>query len=241
MSPRSMASTAIPLAAAAPEATLPITRTRPALWLVRHGESTWNVAGLAQGHNDEAELTERGLHQAAEAAGQFHGRAVAAIYASDLRRARQTAAAFAAVLDLPVHTDSRLRERSLGVLEGSLSITIDESVTGLAGGLVIDPDTRPPAGESVRDLYLRAAEFCDDLAARLSGEGDGAAASTGPAGPGPAEAEGDVLVVAHGGTLRVLDAYLNGVAVDEMTWRPVGNLAIIRIPEFGSQPRGGNR
>ncbi len=35
-------------------ATSPVTRTRPALWLVRHGESTWNVAGLAQGHNDEA-------------------------------------------------------------------------------------------------------------------------------------------------------------------------------------------
>ena len=29
----------------------------PALWLVRHGESTWNIAGLAQGHNDQAELT----------------------------------------------------------------------------------------------------------------------------------------------------------------------------------------
>ncbi len=221
------------------------------MWLIRHGESTWNVAGLAQGHNDEAELTERGLNQAAEAAGQFHGQPVRTIYASDLRRARQTAAAFAAVLGLPVHTDRRLRERSLGVLEGSQSITIDESVTGLAGGLVIDPDTRPPAGESVRDLYLRAAEFCDDLAARLRDGRGGRAASAGrpgpgpagpgPAGTGPADTGGDVLVIAHGGTVRVLHAYLHGVAADEMTWRPVGNAAIVRIPEFGSQPRGGNR
>jgi 2,3-bisphosphoglycerate-dependent phosphoglycerate mutase len=241
MSTRSLASTATSQAEAVPESAPSVTRTRPALWLVRHGESTWNTAGLAQGHNDEAELTERGLRQAAEAAGQFHGRAVCAIYASDLRRAGQTAAAFGAVLDLPVHTDARLRERSLGVLEGSLSITIDESVTGLAGGLVIDPDTRPPAGESVRDLYLRAAEFCDDLAARLRDARDRRAASPGPADPGPADSEGDVLVIAHGGTVRVLDAYLHGVPVDEMTWRPVGNLAIVRIPEFGSQPRGGNR
>jgi broad specificity phosphatase PhoE len=225
MSPRSLASTATPRAEAAPEAATPVTRTRPALWLVRHGESTWNIAGLAQGHNDEAELTERGLRQAAQAAGQFHGRAVRAIYASDLRRAGQTAAAFGATLGLPVHTDARLRERSLGVLEGSPSITIDASVTGLAGGLVIDPDARPPAGESVRDLYLRAAEFCDDLAARLRG----------------GRAEGDVLIIAHGGTVRVLDAYLHDVAVDQMTWNPVGNAAIVRIPEFGSQPRGGNR
>ena len=42
-----------------------------------------------------------------------------------------------------------------------------------------------------------------------------------------------MLVIAHGGTVRVLHAYLHGVAVDEMTWRPVGNAAIVRIPEFG--------
>src|SRR5580704_3163463 len=96
----------------------------PALWLVRHGESTWNVAGLAQGHNDLAELTSNGLVQASDAAWQFRDRPVRAIYASDLRRARQTAAAFAAVLGLPVLADARLRERSLGVLEGSAHKTV---------------------------------------------------------------------------------------------------------------------
>src|SRR5580658_479741 len=108
MSPRSRPSTAPAPETAAPQVRSSAPRIRssfPTLWLVRHGESTWNTAGLAQGHNDEAELTERGLRQAAEAAGQFHGRAVCAIYASDLRRAGQTAAAFGAVLDLPVHTD----------------------------------------------------------------------------------------------------------------------------------------
>jgi broad specificity phosphatase PhoE len=203
---------------------LPVLETAlPALWLVRHGESTWNIAGLAQGHNDEAELTERGLRQAAEAAAQFGYRPVRAIYASDLRRARQTAAAFAAVLGLPVHTDVRLRERSLGVLEGTAHQVIGSSATGLADGRVIDPDVRPPAGESVRDLYQRAAEFCDDLAAGLP------------------DGSGDVLVIAHGGTVRVLDAYLNDVTVDQMAWRPVDNATIVRIPEFGTLSQGGNR
>src|ERR1700754_1011191 len=202
--------------------------TLPTLWLVRHGESTWNIAGLAQGHNDEAELTERGLRQAAEAAGQFRDRPVRAIYASDLRRAQQTAAAFAAVLGLPVHADARLRARSLGVLEGTAHTTIGPSVTGLADGLVIDPDTRPSAGESVRDLYLRAAAFCDDLATGLR---DGALPTLTSAGA--ADPAGDVLVIAHGGTVRVLDAYLHGIPVDQMTWRPVDNATIVRIPEFG--------
>jgi 2,3-bisphosphoglycerate-dependent phosphoglycerate mutase len=204
--------------------------TLPALWLVRHGESTWNIAGLAQGHNDEAELTERGLRQAAAAAAQFGYRPVRAIYASDLRRAQQTAAAFAVVLGLPVYADARLRERSLGVLEGTANQTIGSSVTGPADGLVIDPDARPPAGESVRDLYTRAAAFCDDLPRGLGdrlGEGIGEG--------------GDVLVVAHGGTVRVLDAYLHGVPVDQMTWRPVDNAAVVRIPGFGTRSQGGNR
>jgi len=216
--------------------------TAPALWLVRHGESTWNIAGLAQGHNDEAELTERGLRQATAAAAQFGYRPVRAIYASDLRRAQQTAAAFATVLGLPVQADARLRERSLGIHEGSPHTTIGLSVTGLADGLVIDPDTRPPAGESVRDLYQRAAAFCDDLAAALRG-GSPFPGLPGPACPGtaPGSAGGDVLVIAHGGTVRVLDAYIHGVPVDQMTWRPVDNATIVAIPEFGPQFRGGNR
>jgi 2,3-bisphosphoglycerate-dependent phosphoglycerate mutase len=204
----------------------------PALWLVRHGESTWNIAGLAQGHNDEAELTERGLRQAADAAAQFGYRPVRAIYTSDLRRARQTAAAFAEVLGLPVYTDPRLRERSLGVLEGAAHEAIGPSATGLADGLVIDPDVRPAAGESVRDLYARAAAFCDDLVAGLR---DGH-------GPLPGLTRtGDVLVIAHGGTVRVLDAYTRGVPVDQMTWRPVDNATIVRISEFGTALRGGTR
>jgi broad specificity phosphatase PhoE len=201
--------------------------TSPALWLVRHGESTWNTAGICQGHNDDAELTEQGLRQAAEAADSFRGREIRAIYSSDLRRARQTAAAFADVLDLPVLTDARLRERSFGVLEGTSLATVDPALTGVADGLVIDADARPPGGESVRDFYLRAASFADGLAAALR---DGAEAPS-----------GDVLAVAHGGTLRVLDAYLHGVSADEMTWRPVSNATILRIAEFGTEPRGGNR
>src|SRR5580698_7067282 len=140
MSPSSPASTAAPPAAAAPEAPPAGPRTRPALWLVRHGESTWNVAGLAQGHNDEAELTERGLRQATEAAAQFGYRPVRAIYASDLRRAQQTAAAFSAVLGLSVHTDPRLRERCLGVLEGTAHETISPADLGHGDGRLFDPD-----------------------------------------------------------------------------------------------------
>lgn len=197
----------------------------PDLHLVRHGESTWNTLGLAQGHNDLAELTSRGLRQAAEAAEGFRGRPVRALYASDLRRALQTATAFAEVLKLPVFADARLRERSLGTLEGTPSVTIGPAVTGLADGRVTSPDARPAGGESVRDLYERAAAFADELTADED------------------DHDGDVVVVAHGGTLRVLNAYLHGVPVEEMAWEPLENARILVIPGFGASPfiqtRGG--
>ncbi len=183
----------------------------PPLFLVRHGESSWNTLGLAQGRGDQARLTRRGRRQAAPAAGQFRGCPVRALYSSDLRRALQTAAAFSDVLGLPVRADARLRERSLGVLEGAPSTAISPAVTGLGDGRVADPDARPAGGESVRDLYRRAAAFCNDL--------DDAIADA-------------VVVVAHGGTLRVLHAYLNGVPVEEMRWEPLENARILRIPDF---------
>jgi probable phosphoglycerate mutase len=186
-------------------------RAEPALWLVRHGESTWNAAGLAQGHNDLAELTDRGLAQASDAAWQFRDRPIRAIYASDLRRARQTAAAFALVLGLPVFPDTRLRERSLGVLEGLPSATIGASVTGLDEGRVADPDVRPDGGESVRDLYRRAAQFIDELAAAV------------------------------GGTVRALEAYLSGIPAGQMGWGPVQNATVVRIPDFRARLPGHHR
>lgn len=179
-------------------------------WLVRHGESTWNVRGLAQGHCDEARLTARGERQAWELATELSTRPISTLYASDLRRALETAAPLAEVLELAVRHDARLRERSLGVLEGSASVAISPEVTGLRAQRVADPDARPDGGESVRDLYQRAASFADELATR--------------------DHPGDVAVVAHGGTLRVLYAYLHGIAVERMAWEPLENGRILRWP-----------
>jgi broad specificity phosphatase PhoE len=206
------------------------------LWLVRHGESTWNTLGLTQGHNDQAELTTLGLRQAEQVAKRFAGIAVRAIYSSDLRRAQQTAAPLAAAIGLPVVLDARLRERSLGVLEGTPAAGNGPSVTGLdlKDGLLVDPDTRPEGGESVRDLYRRAAAFCDDLLLAVPVRGDDPPEP--PAGP-----DGDVVVVAHGGTLRVLRAYLSGVPAERMDWAPLPNATVLEFPDFGDTTREGAR
>jgi probable phosphoglycerate mutase len=198
--------------------------TGQVLWLVRHGESTWNARGLAQGHDDQARLTSRGLRQARAVAIQLRDRPIRALYSSDLRRALQTAAPLASALGLTVSRDARLRERCLGVLEGTATASISPAVSGVGDGRVADPDVRPDGGESLRDFYRRVAEFTDELTAlRPAGGAD----------PGWA---GDVAVVAHGGTLRMMSAYRRGVPVEQMTWEPLANACIVRSPT-GWPPR----
>jgi len=186
------------------------------LWLVRHGESTWNVLGLVQGHCDQARLTRRGTLQARAVAGDLGARPIGTLYVSDLRRALQTAAPLAAALGRPVIRDARLRERCLGVLEGTDLAALPTAASGLRGARVADPDARPGGGESLRDFYRRVAAFAGDLAARQAGGRDAAA--------------GDIAVVAHGGTLRMLTACLHRVPVEEMGWEPLGNGCIRRFP-----------
>jgi len=183
------------------------------LWLVRHGESSWNVRGLAQGHNDEARLTDLGWRQAWGVVGQLSGLPIRALYSSDLHRAMETAAPLAAVLGLAVTRDARLRERGLGAAEGTPTATLSPAVSGLGANRVLDPDARPPGGESVRELYRRVAEFTDELTV-LPPFGDAA----------------DIAIIAHGGTIRVLDAYRRGLSVEQMAWAPRPNGSILRSP-----------
>ena len=148
--------------------------------------------------------------------GQLCDRPIGALYASDLHRAMETAAPLAAVLGLAVTRDTRLRERCLGTLEGTDAAAISPVVSGLRANHVVDPDAAPPGGESIRDFYRRVAGFADDLAARRL------------PGLGRATQAGDVAVVAHGGTLRVLNAYLRRVPVERMRWEPLANGTILR-------------
>jgi broad specificity phosphatase PhoE len=87
------------------------------LLLVRHGETDWNASGLLQGHSDQP-LNDFGRRQARELADRLEGDGVAAVYASDLSRAKETAEIVGAKLGLPVVVDSDLRERNWGNWEG---------------------------------------------------------------------------------------------------------------------------
>jgi 2,3-bisphosphoglycerate-dependent phosphoglycerate mutase len=180
------------------------------LWLVRHGESTWNAAGLVQGQTAIPGLTAHGVRQARRCAAVLAGERVAALYSSDLRRALQTARPIERAKHRSVVEDSRLRERSYGCAEGTPSALLGPDRSGIDRGRVVDADAHPTGGESVRDLYRRAVDAVSEILAQ--------------------DVDGDIVLVCHGGVVRVLLAWFDGTGPDAMAWRSIGNGLVISRP-----------
>jgi len=180
------------------------------LFIVRHGESGWNRMDLVQGQSPAAAgLTGRGREHAAAAASRLAGSGATVILTSDLRRARETALPIAAALGVPTRLEPRLRERNLGTAEGRPAADVTPAETGFAGERVTDPDARPADGESIRELYARVTGLLGELAASDTG--------------------GRIVLVTHGGPVRVARAYLAGLDAAEMPWPPVLNGSVLEV------------
>jgi broad specificity phosphatase PhoE len=138
------------------------------LVLLRHGRTDWNHARRAQGHAD-VPLDEVGRAQAEAVAPLIATLRPARMWSSDLARARQTAEVVAAACGLPVETDSRLREFSVGARQG---LTWEESVERfpwIADGVGLGERLAGiPGAESDADVTARIVPAVEECAAALS-------------------------------------------------------------------------
>ncbi len=128
------------------------------LFLVRHGETEQNVAGILTGQIDGL-LTEKGKAQAKEIALVLKNYTFSHIYSSDLTRCMDTTECIKEFHpDIPVTFSKELRERNLGVFQGQHNKSVDwDSLPG-------DHDNRKPEnGESVAELKARALDFVTEL------------------------------------------------------------------------------
>lgn len=178
--------------------------TAAELIVLRHGRTSWNATGRFQGHADIG-LDERGFLQAEEAAEVLAELAPAAIYASDLSRARQTAAPLARRCGLTVTTDVRLREIHVGSWEG---LTIKEMLTEIDDDLkrayLAGEDVRrSPTGETVAEVGERAGAALEEIALAVP---DGSTA----------------VAVMHGLAARAGVCQLLGLLPE--TWKGLGGL-----------------
>jgi glucosyl-3-phosphoglycerate phosphatase len=132
----------------------------------RHGNTDWNAGSRVQGQAD-VPLNDLGRRQAVDAADVLVRFEPAAIVASDLRRAADTAAALAALTGLPVQYDVRLRERFFGEWQGLTMAEVkrrrpEEHARWTAGDEVVGGgvETLTHLGERVAEALLAAAEKC---------------------------------------------------------------------------------
>lgn len=182
--------------------------------LVRHGESDWNESHLVQGQNNDARLTARGQEQAQLVAESLRSLGFDYLFTSDLDRAEETASIIGTTLGLTPEIDTLLRERSFGSFEGGPLKNLTSEVTGIANYVLVDPDARPPGGETFRDVVVRAELFIHRIREDWPSN--------------------QLLVVTHGGMVRALRAYWLRTALEGLTWDRVGNCSVWTLDANGA-------
>jgi probable phosphoglycerate mutase len=185
------------------------------LLLARHGETDWNRDNRFQGHTD-IELNARGRAQAEElAAALARMGAIAAVYASPLLRAYETATIVAARLALEVTQVPDLREVDTGEWSGLSQVEIEQRYPD-AWSRWRDYGPGWEEGESYDDLGRRVVPALQSLAAGHQDE--------------------RIVVVTHGGVIRAVLARAAGIPyADARRVHPVAeNCSVTTVEIEGS-------
>lgn len=192
------------------------------IYLVRHGQTEFNLARRYQGGLDSA-LTEEGLEQARRMGELLQsligGEPSWEIVSSPQGRARRTAEIINGALDLPTTQDPRLREISLGEWDG---LPIDEVAHKLPSGAgVWERQLHAPGGENFEAISSRIGDWLSDL------DGSGRR----------------VVAVSHGMAGRVLRGLYAGLSRQAMLELPVPQDAVFRLADgrierIDCRPRG---
>jgi 2,3-bisphosphoglycerate-dependent phosphoglycerate mutase len=173
----------------------------PELILLRHGQSQWNLENRFTGWVD-VPLSPKGEEEARAAGEKLRGRRIDLVYTSALKRAIDTATIAldaAGMAPPPTVRDAALNERMYGDLQG---LNKAEAATRWGDAQVKlwrrSYDVRPPGGESLADTAARAlpyweAHILPDLRAGKN-----------------------VLVAAHGNSLRALVMHLDGLTREQV-------------------------
>ncbi len=184
------------------------------LFFIRHAESEANRLDMLAGQLDYP-LTEKGRNDIALIARQLHSEhTIDMIISSPLKRAAQTAEAFANQYALPVQTDKRLIEQDIGIFQG-------KSYAELKNDKRYEHDRTkrwnwvPPNGESYKMMADRLHSFFEDCIRDFQGK--------------------KVLIVTHAVTLRIIKGLLeNTLPVYPSEIAKNGEVWITSLSELGT-------
>lgn len=188
------------------------------LILVRHGQSQWNLENRFTGWKD-VDITEKGKEEAKKAGEQLKSEKIDVAFTSKLKRAQHT---LEIILDtcglknVPIIEDKALNERCYGDLEGLNKAETakkfgDEQVHIWRRSY----DVAPPGGESLKDTCARVIPYYKEHIVPKLKKGE------------------NVLIAAHGNSLRALIMHLENLTPEEILKREIatGSPIIYKMDE----------
>jgi len=184
------------------------------LYLVRHGETIWNVESRMQGHMNSP-LTEKGKNQAEILRKKLINKAVSAAYTSILERAKETAKIILKNSELPLIERASLNEIGLGEWEGKTFAEAKELNPEQFNNFWKFP-TRysPSSGETYYELQSRAIPEIYKIFKENTG--------------------GRVLIVSHWITIKIIYMHFNKIELDEIDRVPnADNGSYLKIEKSG--------
>jgi broad specificity phosphatase PhoE len=154
------------------------------LYVIRHGETDWNIEKRAQGQTD-IELNQNGINQALEAKQIVQNLDIDLIISSPLKRAAKTAEILSEG-KYEIIYDDRLKERCFGDIEGKRleDINFEEIYN-------VDLNLSIYNIEPINDLFTRLNNFLSNIKTKYNDK--------------------TILLVSHGGVLRTLTACIEGI------------------------------
>ncbi len=172
------------------------------LYIIRHGETQWNVLKRFQGRSD-IPLNDEGRRLAKITAEALSDIPFSRIYTSPLKRAFETAQIIKGSRDIPLITDERIIEIGFGEYEGLCCDKDNYNIPDpeFMNFFDMPQKYKPPKGaESIEDLRLRTADFFEELAHNKDMINE------------------TILVSTHGAALRGILSHIANAGIEDF-WR----------------------
>lgn len=159
------------------------------LYVIRHGQTEWNVLKKMQGSID-IPLNQKGIDQAYETKKRVDNINIDIIYCSPLVRAKQTAEIINEKRNIKVVYDERLKERNYGEFEGTQKTSFNYN-----DFWAYRKNLDWQKAENVQEFFNRIYNLLDEISKKHANQ--------------------NVLIVSHAGVMKAVECYFNGIMHDE--------------------------
>lgn len=172
------------------------------IYMIRHGQTDWNVARKVQGKAD-IELNKIGREQAREVSKKLKNKKIDIIISSPLKRAKETAQIIAEEIKCPVIYEEGVIERDMGEYEG---IGVEEFAS--ISFWNYKKNVKYERAENIRVFFDRIYKFLDKIKEKYNGK--------------------NILIVAHGGVSVPVNCYFNGIPEnDDLRYLGIHNCEVV--------------